>query len=74
MPEGEIKRLVIPGFRMIDYVGHNKYGLAIYVNQRINQQTIQPVEGNEFTIGIYVELTIFNVYKPLLCNWNREPL
>lgn len=71
--ERETKRLAIPGFRMIDYIGHNKYGLVTYVNQRLNQQTVQLLEGNEFDIRIRVrDLTIFNVYKPQSCNWNNE--
>jgi len=50
VPEGETKRLAISGFRMIDFIGHNKHGLATYIDQRLNQQTVQPLEGNEFAI------------------------
>lgn len=76
MPEGETKRQTIPGFRMIDYIGHNKHGPATYVNQRINQQIAQqPVAGNEFEIGIRVgDLTISNVYRSPSSNFNSNSL
>lgn len=32
VPEGKTKRLAIPDFRMIDYIGHNKHSLTTYVN------------------------------------------
>lgn len=67
IPEGKTKRLSIPGFRLIDYIGHNKHGIATYVNQQIDQQLIKSLNGNQYSIGISIgNITIHNVYKPPL--------
>lgn len=63
IPEGETKRLTIPGFRLMDYIGHNKHGLATYVNQQIDQQIIKRLKGNQHSIRISIgNITIYNVY------------
>jgi len=46
VPEGETSRLKIPGFNMIDYIGHRKHGLATYVNQNIEETNVVPIAGN----------------------------
>jgi exonuclease III len=46
IPEGGTKRLSIPGFRSMDYKGHNKHGIVTYVNQQIDQQIIKKLKGN----------------------------
>lgn len=53
MPEGEIIRLKIPGFNMIDYIGHRKHGMATYVNQNIEETNVVPIAGN---MEIYTQL------------------
>lgn len=75
IPEGERKRLMRTGFKMIDYIGHIKHGIATFVNQNINQQIVKKVEGNEHTNGIRIgDIPIFNVYKPPSSNWSNSVL
>lgn len=62
---------MIPGFEIIDYLGHKKHGIATYVKKQINQQLVKKLEWNEHTIGIRLgNITIFNVYKPPSSTWS----
>jgi exonuclease III len=71
IPEDKSKQLQISGFHLIDFIGHNKHGIATFVNEQVDQRLVTRVEGNDSSIGIKVEnLTIFNVYKPPSCNWS----
>lgn len=75
MPEGETSRLKIPGFNMIDYIGHRIHGLATYVNQNIEETNVVPIAGNIHSIGIRIgNLTIYNVYKPPSERWSNSVL
>lgn len=75
IPDGETRRLKIPGFRLIDYIGHPRHGLATYVNQKVEDRLVNPVTGNEHTVGIRLDnLIIYNVYKPSSTNWSHHVL
>jgi hypothetical protein len=75
VPEGESSRLKIPGFNMIDYIGHRKHGLATYVNQNIEETNVVPIAGNIHSIGIRIgNLITYNVYKPPSEMWSNSVL
>lgn len=57
-----IERLKIPSFQLIDFIGHNKHGVATFVNQNLDPKNIKSIEGNKQTVGIVIRNTnIFNV-------------
>lgn len=67
--------LKIPGFRLIDYIGHLKHGLATYENQNMVERIVEPVADNKHIVGIRVEnLIIYNLYKPTSINWSYSTL
>lgn len=71
LPEGKSKQLQISGFHLIDFLRHNKHGIATYENEQVGQPLMNRAEGNDYSIGIKVEnLTIYNVYKSPSCNWS----
>lgn len=37
---------------MVDYIERNKHGSATFVNQRVNQQLVFLITGNEYTTGV----------------------
>uniref|UniRef100_A0A2S2NWX7 Endonuclease/exonuclease/phosphatase domain-containing protein n=1 Tax=Schizaphis graminum TaxID=13262 RepID=A0A2S2NWX7_SCHGA len=75
IPDGETRRLKIPGFRLIDYIGHPKHGLATYVNHKVEDRLVNHVTGNEHTVAIRLDnLIIYNVYKPPSTNWSHYML
>jgi len=54
----------------VHHIGHNKHGLATYLNQNQSSLDIEQVTGNEHTVGIRIgNQTIFNVYKPPPSKW-----
>lgn len=60
---------------MIDYRGHNKYGLTTYVNQKLEESNVTLVAGNEHSIGIRIgDIIIHNVYKPPSVRWSNSEL
>lgn len=70
VPDGETNHLKINGFDLLNHADHNKHGLATYINQNWSFTNVERVAGNEYAIGVRIgNLTIFNVYKPPLCNW-----
>lgn len=62
----------LPGFQLIDFIGHNKHSVATFVNQNLDQKDIKSIEGNKRTVGIEIGNTnIFNRYKPPSEDWTR---
>lgn len=55
----------------MNYIGHNKHGLTTYIDQnKMSSLDAVSVERNKHSCGILISiLTIYNVYKPPLCNW-----
>ncbi|KAL4153412.1 hypothetical protein QTP88_001245 [Uroleucon formosanum] len=75
VPEEETSRLKIPGFELVSCIGHNKHGLATYINQNKSFGNIERVAGNDNATGVRIDnLTIFNVYKPPSRNWSTMVL
>lgn len=48
--EDETRRLIIPGFNMVDYKEHVKHRRTTYINQNIKEQHVNPVNGNTRSI------------------------
>lgn len=46
VPDGETRRLNITGFNLIDYKSHHKHGLATYVNHKVEETNVVPINGN----------------------------
>jgi len=68
-------KLKIPGFQLIDYIGHNKHGMATFVSQDLDPKNIKRLEGNKHTVGIEIGNTkIFNIYKPPSEKWTTSVL
>lgn len=67
--DGQIRRLKILGFNLIDYTGHHKRGLATYVNKknRRNQQLYVPsnahFENLEFNPGAFIWLVCLRLAR-----------
>ncbi|KAL4153463.1 hypothetical protein QTP88_001296 [Uroleucon formosanum] len=75
VPEEETSRLKIPGFELVSCIGHNKHGLATYINQNKSFSNIERVAGNDNATGVRIDnLKIFNVYKPPSRNWSTMVL
>lgn len=73
--DDHIERLRIPGFHLIDFIGHNKHGVATFVNQDLDPKNIKRIKGNKHTVGIEIGSTkIFNVYKPPSEDWTTSVL
>lgn len=75
IPDDRIERLKIPGFQLIDFIGHNKYGVETFVNLDLNQKGVKRIEGNKHTVDIEVGNTkMYNVYKPPTEDWTTPVL
>jgi len=60
---------------MVRCIGHNKHGLATYINQKKSFGNIKRVAGNDNATVVRIEnLIIFNVYKPPSQNWSTTVL
>lgn len=63
--EEETNRLMISGFDIVSCIGHNKHGLATYINKKKSFGNIEQAAGDDNATGVRIDnLTIFNVYKP----------
>lgn len=73
--DDQLGKLKIPGFQLIDYIGHNKHGIATFVSQDLDPKNIRRLEGNKHTVGIEIGNTkIFNIYKPPSEKWTTSVL
>jgi len=62
----------IPGYRLVDAVGHRAYGIATYVRQDIENVSLthKSCDDDIFVLAIKVsETTVVNVYKPPNVQW-----
>lgn len=73
--DDQLGKLKIPGFQLIDYIGHKKHGMATFLRQDLDPKNIKRIEENEHTVGIEIGNTkIFNIYKPPSENWTTSVL
>jgi len=60
---------------VVNYIGHKKHRIAIYINKKKYFRNIGQVDDNDNVIGVSIEnLTIFNVYKQPSRKWSTTVL
>lgn len=62
----------IPGYRLVDAIGHRVYGVSTYVRQDIDEVTVthKSCDDDIFVLAVKVsDTTIVNIYKPPNIQW-----
>lgn len=63
----------IPGYKLVDGIGHRVYGVSTYVRQDLEEVSVchKSCDGDVFIVAVKVsDITIVNVYKPPNIQWS----